>query len=374
MVKKSVRTVLKELSNIPDWKTKRRIVVFESDDWGTIRMPSMEAFRRLEESGLELRKGTGEAARFNLNDNLATSRDLESLFEVLNSVKDSKGSPAVFTPISIVANPDFGKIEASGFQEYHYEPFTETLKRYPGCEDSFKLWKEGIEQKLFVPQMHGREHLNVLAWMKALQSEDKQAHLAFKEGVWGFIPADFPRVSYLAAFKLADPGEIEYQKQVIREGLQLFEDIFSYKAVFYVPPNGVINNSLNQTLVENGIKFRSTSKIQIESLGLDKTRKSLHFHGQRDKNGIRYIIRNSVFEPSKEGRDWVDSSLNDINMAFRWHRPAIISTHRVSYVGKLNEKNRDNGLRQLSSLLKEIVKRWPDVEFMTTEELGALMQ
>ena len=373
MAKISPRKLIKELSNIPDWKTKRRIVVIESDDWGTLRMPSMDAFRRLEEAGLELRKGTGEAERFNMNDNLATGKDLESLFEVLSSVKDSRGNPAVLTPVSIVGNPDFQKIEASGFQDYYYEPFTETLKRSPGCENSFELWKEGIEKKLFVPQMHGREHLNVLAWMKALRAGDKQARLAFKEGVWGFIPESFPAVSYLAAYLLDDPEDMDFHKKVLAEGLQLFEEIFAYKAVFFVPPNGVFNNSLNKTLAENGIKFRSGSKIQSETLGSGKTKNRLHYHGQKDRHGIRYIVRNSVFEPSKAGIDWEDTCLNDVNSAFRWNKPAIISTHRVNFVGALHPENRDKGLGQLSRLLKQIVKNWPDVEFMTTEQLGAIM-
>ena len=37
-----------------------------------------------------------------------------------------------FTPLTIVANPDFSKIRDSDFSEYFYESFAETLKRYPG--------------------------------------------------------------------------------------------------------------------------------------------------------------------------------------------------------------------------------------------------
>jgi hypothetical protein len=80
-----------------------------------------------------------------------------------------------------------------------------------------------------------------------------------------------------------------------------------------------------------------------------------------------------VFEPSREGTHLVDTCLKEIDTSFRWNKPAIISSHRVSFVGALYPENRDNGLRQLSELLKGIVKHWPDVEFMTTEELGALM-
>lgn len=373
MTRISPKSFLKGISNIPDWKTKRRIVVFESDDWGTIRMPSRDAFRRMDEAGIMLRNPNGDSERFNTYDGLATSEDLEKLYEALSSVKDSKGKPAVFTPVVIVANPDFKKIEDSGFKEYYYEPFTETLKRFPGCDNSFALWKEGMEKRLFVPQMHGREHLNVQAWMRALQAGNEHAHIAFKEGFWGFIPVTDPGADYLAAFLPDTLGDLAYMEDVIADGLNLFEELFAYRAVFFVPPNGVINNSLNRAMSINGIKYRSNAKIQHEVLYRGRIKKGMHYHGQRDKNGIRYIIRNCVFEPSKEGIDWVDTCLNQIQLSFRWNKPAVISTHRVSFVGALHAKNRDNGLKQLSELLKQIVRRWPDVEFMTTEELGALM-
>lgn len=135
----------------------------------------------------------------------------------------------------------------------------------------------------------------------------------------------------------------------------------------------MFNNSLNQTLAENGIKFRYVSKIQNEPQGRGKSIKKLHYLGQKEKNGIRYMIRNCFFEPSQTGKDWVDTCLNEIKLAFRWQKPAIIGSHRVNYIGALNPDNRESGLKQLSRLTKEIHKNWPDVEFMTTSRLGAIM-
>ena len=365
--------LLKNLTNIPGWRTNRKIVVFESDDWGSIRMPSLQAFRILNEAGINL---TGrDAKRYNLNDTLATSTDLEMLFEVLSASRDHLGKHAVFTPVTIVANPDFQKIKEAGFQHYFYEPFTETLKRYPGCEKSFDLWKEGIREKIFVPQMHGREHLNVAAWMKTLQNGDKQTRIAFDQGMWGFVPDQnhLSGIYFQAAFLPDDPTEIEQHKKIIEEGLALFERLFGYRAEYFVPPNGPFNNTLNKILVENRIKYRSASKIQNEPLGNGRKRKVLHWLGQKDESGLIYITRNCFFEPSQPGKDWVDSCLNDIKIAFRWNKPAIISSHRVNYIGTLNPSNRDRGLRQLTRLLKEIIKNWPDAEFMTTPQLGAMM-
>ena len=74
--------------------------------------------------------------------------------------------------------------------------------------------------------------------------------------------------------------------------------------------------------------------------------------------------------PGKAGRDWVDSCLNDIRIAFAWRNPAVIGTHRVNYIGGIDRSNRDRGLRELSALLTAILKKWPDVEFMSSEQLG----
>jgi endonuclease IV len=46
----------------------------------------------------------------------------------------------------------------------------------------------------------------------------------------------------------------------------------------------------------------------------------------------------------------------------------------VNYIGSLNEENRSKGLRQLKELLNKIIEKWPEVEFMTSPQLGETMQ
>jgi hypothetical protein len=362
--------ILRNLRNIPGWNTTRKIVVFESDDWGSIRMPSKDAYKKLEKSGLRFnRNGSGT---FNCNDSLATSEDLAQLFEVLASIKDINGNHPVFTVMSIVANPDFKQIRDSLFSTYTYEPFVDTLKKYPGCEKSFELWVEGMFHKLFIPQMHGREHLNVRSWITALQRGDNDTHLAFNEGLWSFAPGK-NNTYYQQAFSIENFRELESQKQILKTGLDLFEELFGYRARYFVPPNGVINNALNDTLVENGIHLRSTTKVQKEPVGGESVKRRLHYLGQKDRSGITYILRNCTFEPGQPNTDWVNNCLKEISVSFKWNKPAIIGTHRVNYIGAINKSNRNNGLEKLQILLKSILKYWPDVEFLTTVQLGELI-
>ncbi len=363
------QVVFRNLSNLPGWRTKRKIIVIESDDWGSIRMPSTTIFNELTAS-MDL-KGS-DSLRYNKNDTLASSEDLSALYDTLFSFKDYNKNNPVFTAISVVANPDFYKIESSDFTNYYYEPFTATLENY-GYADAYDLWLEGINNKLFIPQFHGREHLNVAVWMEALKNNDAQTMLAFSKGLWGYNNSNQFNIMYQAAFDLSNPKEVAYHHDIIVDGLRIFEDLFGYKASYFVPPNGSFNNQLEETAAEAGIRYMSAAKLQHEALGKGKTRKVFHYLGQKNKYQQTYITRNAFFEPSQDGKDWVNSCLSDIEIAFKWNKPAIISTHRVNYIGVLNEKNRTNGLNQLNELLSIILKKWPEVEFMTSVELGDLI-
>ncbi|NOR88212.1 MAG: hypothetical protein GQ527_11435 [Bacteroidales bacterium] len=155
--------------------------------------------------------------------------------------------------------------------------------------------------------------------------------------------------------------------------MNLFETLFGYKASYFVPPNGPFNNSLEEIAAQKGIEFMFASKIQQEVLGNGKTRNKYYWLGKKNKHGQCYMSRNCFFEPSLKNKDWVESCLEDITRAFRWKKPAVISSHRVNYIGGLKLKNRNNGLKELEKLLKAILIKWPDVEFKTSAELGAII-
>lgn len=362
--------VLKHLSNISGWRTNRKIVIIESDDWGSIRMPSVDAAERLRKGGVDL--GQGESIRYNQYDTLASKGDLEALFNVLSSVKDSFSRHPVFTSMSLVANPDFKKIEESDFKSYYWVPITETLNSY-GLNDAFDTWKKGEEEKLFWPEFHGREHLNVTAWMRALQRSDKNTVAAFKEECWGIANYHPFNLNYQAAFDLEKKSDILEQKKVIEEGLQLFEKLHGRKARFFVPPNGPFNTQLEEVTSIHGIEYMSAAKIQKEPQGEGGTKIKLHYLGQKNKRNQRYITRNCFFEPSDPSKDWINSCLSEIEIAFKWNKPAVISSHRVNYIAGLQLSNREHGLKELTALLKRIIITWPEVEFMTSTELGDLI-
>jgi hypothetical protein len=365
--------VLHGLFNLPGFHTNRKIVVIESDDWGSIRMPSMEVYEQLLKKGIRV-----DNLEFNRYDALASESDLKALFEVLHSVKDKNGNPAIITANTIVSNPDFDKIKASNYNEYYYEPFTETLKRYPEHSCAFEFWKKGIAENVFRPQFHGREHLNVTRWMKALKNNVGNVRLAFDMGMYDLSDGNqITTDSYMDTLNFENEDELEFQKKSIEEGLDLFEKLFGYRSTTFIAPCYIWDSKLNSVLSENGVKALQGGWFQLKPTVGSKHvfKKEFHYTGERNRFKQGYSVRNVSFEPSiNTSVECVNEVLQRMEFLFRMKKPVIISSHRLNFIGFIDKNNRDKNLRLFAELLREIVKRWPDVEFVSSDKLVNIIE
>ncbi|QOJ30184.1 MAG: hypothetical protein HRU80_15405 [Ignavibacteriales bacterium] len=369
MSKENIRSNLK---NIIGFVSNRKIVVIESDDWGSIRTRSKTDYDRMLSLGLNLNGNP-----YTKYDSLESNNDLERLYDTLSAVKDKYGNYPVFTPMYIMANPDYKKIKDDDFQNYHYEHFFETCKDYP-CHDKVKqLILEGIGSHIFVPALHGREHLNAPRWLRILRSNNEGAIVQFQHrsiGADSFKGVPIPM--YLGAFDPELPEDTSFIMQSLVEACKMFENSFGYRPKHFIEPDEFGTKELESKAHELGIRFLLRAKVtKYSNYYNKKTRPYFHWIGKRNKFGQVYLTRNCTFEPHRPLNlsNVVDSCLAEIDSAFKWKKPAVIISHRSSYVGSISEKNQINGLKQLKELLESIVKNWPDVEFMTSMQLGDLI-
>jgi hypothetical protein len=372
-MKKLKRKITENLFNIPGWRTKRHIIVLESDDWGSIRMPSKKVYDKSLKNGYRV-----DNELFTRFDSLASEEDLSNLFELLLSYKDINNRHPVLTANCLIANPDFLKIRESDFKHYHFELITDTFKKYPKHNKCFELWKEGLRLNVFIPQNHGREHLNVSRFMSDLQAGDRDAHFAFNHQMPGIFKKNAIHLenNYVVSLEYSDNQDKEEKNKIIEDGLLLFKDIFSYSSKSFIATNYVWHTDLESLLQKHGVRFIQGTKFQYIPKG-NYTGFNRRYHYIGQTNGFKqiYLTRNVFFEPTlKPDSDCVDSALRQIEIAFRWQKPAIISTHRINYVGFIDVKNRDRSLNFLKELLKEIIRHWSDVEFMSTVELGNIIK
>lgn len=344
-------------------RLRGKYLIIESDDWGGIRTPSNEALLAFKKRGFELYKYTYQ------NDALASKKDLEELFGLLLGIKNGDGKSPVITANAIMANPDFKRIRDSDFKVYFYEPFTETFKRYPEHKDNLRIWKEGIESGIFYPQFHGREHLNIRSWLKALQKPDDKVRYSFD---WESTYSGIGNYAFMEAFDWESTEEVNEHIDIIHDGLRIFNQAFGYRAKTFMAPCYTWHPKLEQALADNGIEWIQSARNQlVRDNETDSYNRVAHYFSEKNCYNSRFNIRNVFFEPfDKRFKDWSNKAFYGVYLAFLMGRPAVISTHRINYVGYIDPKNRDNGLTQLRKLLRKIVNKWPDVKFISTDQLS----
>lgn len=352
------------------WKTNRKFLIIESDDWGSLRTNSINQLEELNKISTLV-----EGDRFVQLDNIASEEDLELLFETLRSVKDKNGNPAVITANTLMANPDFEKIKKADFNTYHLKKIDKTILDRNNGRQILQLWDEGQRNNLFRPQFHGREHIHALRWLMELKNGNKDLLKAFAVGSYS-IPFNSAMVNkrrnLLAALDCHNiENEFEFQKKWVHEGLSMFKEKFGYQSKTFIAPSYIWSDNIESTLKDSGIEILQGLSIQYEPIKDGSLyRKRSHYGGQKNIYGQRYSVRNVFYEPSSNpNRDWVSSALKRMAFVFTLRQPVIISTHRINYIGSLNKKNRDRGLAGLGELLKTAVKKWPDIEFISTDKL-----
>lgn len=364
----------KELYNIPGWRTNRHLVLFESDDWGSIRMPSKDVYNEFLRRGIRV-----DNDPYCKYDSLATPEDLSNLFEALCYVKDINNNSPVITANCVVANPLFDKIKESGFKDYFYEPFTETLKRDTYHNGVFDIWKQGMKEHLFHPQFHGREHLNVKKWLNVLRQGPSVTRTAFDLGTFGLTAHVDSSIKeyYMGAFNSGLNEDILQYNKILSEGLEIFESVFGYKSKSFIATTYEWSPKIEPCLMQHGVKYIQgaiSQKVPIDDDNIVKTQWR-GFQGTKTKSGLIRLFRNCFFEPStKPGYDYVDDCLNRIKIAFKWGKAANICTHRLNFIGSIHKENTDRNLQMFKKLLFEIKKNWPDVEFVTSDQLGEIIE
>jgi hypothetical protein len=370
MVRKLVSAFL---NNHAGWRTNRRIIVFESDDWGSIRMPSRQVYQKCLQSGYPVDK-----IAYERYDSLASEEDIELLFNLLLSYKDIYGNHPVITANCVTSNPDFEKIRSDGFNTYHYELITETFKKYPKHTRCFELWNEGKAGRIFYPQFHAREHVNVSLFMDSLRSGDKDTLFGFNHDMPGCIKigTEVKGNSFTEPTRYSSEEDKNAKISIYIEGLTLFKKLFGYYSESVIPTNYIWSPDFDEAVYHKNVRYFQGLRKMYEPQSNGKTRSYNCHLGMKNKFGQTYLVRNVLFEPSLfrlNIKDPVDNALNSIALAFLFKKPAIICSHRINYVGFIDEENRDRTLSQLKILLSSVLKKWPDVEFMTTVQLGEII-
>jgi hypothetical protein len=208
--------------------------------------------------------------------------------------------------------------------------------------------------------------------MHALRNRDKDIMFAFDHGMTGIFPKhDHSRGNQIMV--ALDDTKFHGKSllnDILTDGLNLFENLFGYRSKTFMAPCYTWNPAIEMTLMNCGVEAIQGALRQI----IPGNGSIAHRMGSKNRNGQFYFIRNCYFEPATDERSDSKRCISDIEIAFRWKKPAIISSHRLNFIGSIHRENRDKNLNQLKLLLAEIVRRWPDVEFYSSAQLLAIIK
>lgn len=357
-------TLMSLMFSLRDFRTDRHIVVIESDDWGAIRMPSVEVRSQLLAEGYAVNERPYE-----WYDTLETNEDVEALFSVLRKFRDFRGHHPVITANFLQQNPDFAKIQANGFSEYFGESIADTYKHYPKSDRVMEMVHQGVAEGLIMPQCHGREHLNIRRWMRDLQTGNKDVLRSFYAGMPGIFPKDNPSSGnkYVVALHLESASEQNEIEMIVEEALGLFENTWGFRSNTFVACNYTWNDGVEKVLQRNDVRMIQTGRKQELST---YSGGRFHFSGERGRYDNVYSVRNCNFEPSVCAPCRLPGNLlSQVERCFESRRVAVISSHRINFAGGLDVANRIRTLNMLEEMLDWVQRKYPDVEYMSSDKL-----
>lgn len=362
----NIKSVLaKNYINFLGWNTKRKIVLIESDDWGSVRMANKDVYDTFSNKYREVKNH-----KFLKYDGLEKKEDLENLFEILSKYKDFKNNSAVITALTLTSNPDFQKIKTT--RTYHSESIKQTYANL-NEDDLFDIWvRDGIANNLLYPQFHGKEHLFPDRYIKrALDVNDIEHDAFINKSVFG-VGNTTRKKNFLAAFEHQNEVDEKNIEIATDEGLKEFELLFGFRSKSFCPSQAVYGNHIFPVLKDNGVlAIQAGQQFAPVDLKLSKIN---HKWGDKTSNGLIFWRRNCTFETYKsESFDHVTECLKEIEIAFRWGKPAVINSHRINFSSRLRTDLRDRTLKDLERMLKIILEKWPEVEFVNSAQLADIM-
>jgi hypothetical protein len=274
-------------------------------------------------------------------------------------------------------NPDFTRIIESDFQSYFTHNLEESFNLTSATDSRYKsnlgIWKQGFRDGVFVPQLHGAEHLQVNRWLRYIKSGNDLLRNAAHQGFWGISAYTTPKInkSLQASLHIDSPEDKAFAIERIKLATEEFRRVFGFSSQTFIPPNYTWFEDIEKILLKSRVISFQSGSVQNIVDDFGSIRKVRAHTGMHKASGIGLTIRNVDFEPSDfRSRNPVSTALKQIETAFLWKKPAIISSHRMNYVSANDPANGKRSIEALSELLRQIVKRWPDARFLSSVQLA----
>lgn len=310
------------------------VLIIESDDWGP--GPDIHAER------------------------------LNRLVQILSAHQDSRGRHPMMTLGVVLAVPDTHRIRQDNLRHYY-----RLYLANPSFDSIRETMQAGVASGVFAIQLHGMEHFwppsvlaaartdsNLRGWLAGNElpdTEDLPSHLQSR---------------WIDCYSLpSSPIPEDEIETAAKEEAEAFRAVFGYNPRVTVPPTFVWNDAVERAWYSAGIRVVVTPGQRFEGRGQDGILQAISSplrNGQMSPAGVMYIVRNGYFEPAMGHT--AQRVLETLDRNRKTARPTLLETHRFNFTGEPDAAKA--AYRELEKLLAEAPALYPDIAFMSTEELA----
>lgn len=317
---------------------KHPVLIIESDDWGA--GPPQQA------------------------------QQLERIVAVLASRADCTGRRPVMTLGVVLGVADGSRILADGLRHYHSKSLSD-----PACSAVLAAIRRGADRGIFALQLHGGEHYWPPALLDAAKTDPQIAAWLRESGAPATesLPAAYQSRWIDARDLPSKPLRVDEIRTAALDEVARFRNIFGESPRVAVPPTFIWNDAVEAAWAEAGIEFVVTPGRRCQARDADGEPAAVGSsitNGNRGTGGITYLVRDDYFEPARGHR----AERGIAALAGKTHvgRPTLLETHRANFLGATEIA--DAAITELDRLLALALEAFPDVQFLSTEELALSMR
>jgi hypothetical protein len=336
----------------------RPIVLFQSDDWGRVGLRDREGLEQLRSAGIVLGERPYDFYT------LETNEDLAAIISTLKRHRDSQGGHPCLGMNFIVANLDFVKMESESWQNIHLLPLDRGLPpgwNRPGLAEAYR---QGIQDGVFCPALHGSTHFCCAAVERNLQKGGERA--AFVRTLWKagtpYIHWRMPWIGYeywdpeMPEEERMLPPEV--QRSHIGECVGAFARMFSALPGSACAPGYRANEDTHRAWAQHGIRVAQNGPEACAPPYFDRFE-------------ILQLSRNIEFEPAVDAGFSVDKCLRQAEECFERGVPAIVSVHSINFHSTVNDF-RTRTLQALEQFLSALESKYSQLLYLHDDGLQEL--
>ncbi len=328
----------------------RPLVLLQSDDWGRLGVRDAEGYAQLQAAGVSLGENPYDFYT------LETCQDISAVHDLLTRHHDSTGRSPCLGMNFVLANVDFPKTIATGFQQIHLCPLNQGLPgdwSRPGLLESYR---QGVAEGVFYPALHGLTHFCRRAVEYCLAEDGERGTLL--RTLWAaqtpyiywrmpwigyeyWNPEPTPKAGFLSA---------EEQQGLIGQAAKLFTDAFSVPPSSACAPGYRANHDTHQAWAECGVRVAQNGSGTLSP-------------PQMDECGILNLYRAIDFEPAVHAHFSVERCVHLAEESFARGVPAIVSVHSINFHSSLKDF-RGPTLHALDQFLAELEAKYPNLLYV----------